>query len=101
VKLPDGKRTLDQNDKMWPMLRDIARQVEWRVNGHRTFMQPEEWKDVITAWVRKNLRLADGIDGGMVLLGERTSKMKTHEVAELIEAMYAFGADHGVKWTEE
>lgn len=95
-------RTPLQNDKMWPMLRDIADQVKWQVDGRLEYLEPEEWKDIMTAALKKHQRVAAGIDGGFVILGEHTSSMTVGQVSDLIELMYAFGADtdHKVIWSE-
>jgi hypothetical protein len=94
-------RTLDQNAKMWAMLHDIAKQVDWAVNGYQTKMSADDWKDVFTAGLTKHQRVAQGIEGGWVLLGSRTSRFKKEQMAELIEYMYAFGANHGVVWSDD
>lgn len=93
-------RSLEANKKMWAMLHDVARQVPWPVNGSLGLMEPEDWKDVFTAALRKHHRVAQGIDGGFVFLGMRTSKMNKEQMSELIELMYSFGAEREVKWTE-
>lgn len=96
------KRSLEQNDKMWAMLRDIADQVEWQVDGRLEYLEPEEWKDIMTAALKKHQRVAAGIEGGFVILGEHTSSMTIGQMSDLIELMYAFGADdtHKVVWSE-
>lgn len=91
----EPRRTLDQNSKLWPMLGDIAEQVEW----HGQKLKDFEWKDVFTAAL-KRYRAVPGIDGGIVLLGMRTSRMTKAELSELIESIYAFGAEHEVVWSE-
>ncbi len=98
----DIKRTSDQNRKMWPMLTDIAQQVKWPVDGVLRYLEPEEWKDILTAGLRKNQHVAAGIEGGFVLLGERTSKMTVGQMVELIEFMYWFGArdETRVLWSD-
>lgn len=96
LSLGRPRRTLDQNAKMWPMLNDVAVQVEWY--GER--LKPEDWKDIFTASLRKQ-KAVPGIDGGFVVLGMRTSKMKKSEFSELIELIYAFGAEHEVSWSEK
>ena len=86
---------------MWPLLRDISKQVQWQVNGALTFMDEYDWKDVFTAALKKHNRIAMGIDGGFVFLGMRTSKAKKSEIIDLIEMIYAFGSERDVKWSEE
>jgi len=95
-------RTLEQNSKMWAMLGDVADQVQWFVDGKLEWLDPEEWKDIFTAALKKHQRVSAGIDGGFVILGARTSRMTIGEMGDLIELVYAFGADpkHPVAWTE-
>jgi hypothetical protein len=93
-------RTLDQNAKMWAMLNDIARQVLWPVNGRQEHLDAEAWKDIFTASLSQEQRLAAGLRGGAVLIGAHTSGMGRRQVAELIELMYSFGAEHNVAWSE-
>jgi hypothetical protein len=95
IRITRPTRTLDQNAKVWPMLHDVSRQVEWY--GQK--LTPEEWKDVFTAALKKQ-RAVPGIDGGFVILGAHTSRMTIRELSELVELVYAFGADHDVKWSE-
>lgn len=89
------RRTLDQNAKLWPMLQDVAKQVEW----HGEHLTKEEWKDVFTAALKKQ-KAVPGIDGGFVVLGAHTSTMDKREFADLIELIYAFGSEHEVTWSE-
>lgn len=98
--LRERKRSNDQNKKLWPMLTDVSRQVQLCINGAMVWAQPEDWKDVFTAALKREQRMAMGLDGGFVMLGTRTSKMRKAEFCELIELIYAYGADHGVKWSE-
>lgn len=95
-------RTVDQNRKLWAMLRDVSRQVEWVVNGQKTLMSEWDWKDVFTASLKQQQRVAQGIDGGWVMLGCHTHNMKKAEMAELIELMLAFGANREpqVVWSD-
>lgn len=96
VEFREPKRTLDQNAKLWPMLEDVARQVEWY--GQR--LTAEEWKDVFTASLRK-AKVVPGLDAGsFVVLGLHTSKLKKAEFSCLIELIYAFGAERDVVWSE-
>jgi len=100
IKQVASKRSSSQNRKMWAMLNDIARQLMWPINGVQTHITPEDWKDLITAGLAKHQRIAQGIEGGVVMLGSRTSKMTKAELAELIEYIYWFGADRQIAWDE-
>src|SRR5690606_30424718 len=78
---------------------DISRQVEFVVNGELVKVSPEEVKDNLTASLKRETRMTMGIDGGMVLLGQRTSKMTVRQMTELIELAHAFGTERGVEWS--
>jgi hypothetical protein len=95
VTIGRPRRSLDQNSKLWPMLGDVSEQVDW--HGQR--LDPSEWKDVFSAALR-NQKVVPGIEGGFVVLGQSTSRMSVREFADLIELIYAFGAEHDVRWTE-
>ena len=82
------------------MLGDIARQVEWPVDGRMQRLTPDDWKHVLSAGLKRHQRVAMGIDGGFVILGQRTSKMTIAEMGDLIDLMYAFGNDRGVVWSD-
>lgn len=42
-----------------------------------------------------------GIDGGFVVLGQSTSRMRVSEMRDLITIIHAFGAERGVKFSDE
>ncbi|MCC3717954.1 recombination protein NinB [Rouxiella badensis] len=101
VEVSPPKRTLSQNRKMWPLLHDLSLQVVWYGEKY----DEEEWKDLITALVAKmkkqEQKTAPGIGGGVVMFGSRTSKMRVSEMVEVIEAIYWFGTEQGVTFSEE
>ena len=93
-------RSLEQNAKMWACLTDIAKQVDWFVDGKLQKLDAEEWKDILTAGLKKHQRIAQGIDGGFVILGTKTSRMRVGEMVELIEFIQWFGTEKGVRWSD-
>lgn len=99
VEIKPRTRTLDQNNILWSILTDISKQVDFVVNGGLVKVSPEEVKDILTAGLKRETRMAMGIDGGMVLLGQRTSKMTVRQMTELIELAHAFGTEKGVMWS--
>ena len=99
VELRPEKRSDAQNRIFWSIMGDISRQVQWMVDGRMVKLDPEEWKEVLSAGLRKTQRVAAGIEGGFVMLGQRTSKMGVREMGDLIELAYAFGAQHDVQWS--
>ena len=78
---------------MWANLEDIAQQVIW----YGVKLTKDEWKDVLTAALKKQ-KVVPGIEGGFVVIGARTSKMTVPEMTELIELSTAFGTQQGVKF---
>lgn len=99
IRLGRERRSLDQNAKLWPMLTDVAKQVEWLKDGEKAMMSAEEWKDLFTASLKQQ-SMAPGIEGGMVVLGMRTSRMNKELFSQLIELIYSFGSERGVEWSE-
>lgn len=99
LELRKETRSTASNRLFWSVLTDISRQVEFAVDGAMVKLEPEEVKDILTAGLKKHQRMCRGIDGGLVFLGQRTSKMTQAEMSELIELAYAFGAGKGVQWS--
>ena len=97
--LVDEPRTVDQNKRMWGLLHDIEKQLKWPVNGYEDYITADDWKDIVTAGMTKHQRVAQGIEGGWVLLGQRTHKLKKPEMSELIDYILAFGNQKGINWT--
>ncbi len=101
VTLSDVIRSLDQNAKMWPMLADFAQQVPVVVGGEKVFCDKDDWKALLTAAFGCEIRMAVGLRGGIVMLGARTSKFTTKQMAEFITFLYAEGNERGVQWSEK
>ena len=97
VKVGQPTRSLDQNAVMWPILEAFAKQLEWPINGKMTKMAAEDWKDILTAAFRQEqARVAPGLDGGMVLLGQRTREFGKREFSDWLEFLHATAAARGV-----
>lgn len=96
VEIKPANRSLDQNAKLWQMLHDLSVQVDW----HGNKLSEDEWKDVLTAALKQQ-KVVPGLEGGFVVLGQRTSKMNKKDFSELLELTYAFGAQQGVMWSEQ
>ena len=82
------------NRRMWAMLRDISRQVEWY--GRK--LDEESWKHVFSAAVQQQ-DAVPGINGGFVVLGVSTRKQSKQWFNDLFAVMEAFAAEQGVKFT--
>lgn len=101
IEVKEKTRSTEQNARMWALLTEVSRQVDWY--GQK--LTPEEWKDVFSASLKKQ-KAVPGLDGGFVILGQRTSKMSIREMGDLMTLIEAFGADKGVRfsapeWMEE
>lgn len=101
VEVREPTRNLEQNALMWVLLQCFADQLAWPVNGDRVKLEPEEWKDILSAaFEQETQRVAMGLNGGMVLLGKRTSKFGRRQFAEFIEFIRATAAERGVNLNE-
>ena len=97
VEFRRQRRTSEQNARMWAMLSDIARQTDW----HGSRLQPEDWKLIFLEALTSELRLVPNMAGdGFVPLGRSSSRLRKGEMSDLIELMFKFGAERGVKWSE-
>ena len=97
VTIKPPTRSLDQNAALWPILEAFSEQLEWPVNGAMTKLTSEEWKHIPSAAFQgESMRLAQGLNGGVVMLGMRTSKMGKRQFSEFLEFLHATAADRGV-----
>lgn len=98
VRIGEPTRSLDQNAAQWPILESFAKQLEWPINGKLQKITAEDWKDILSAAFRQaQPRVAQGIDGGMVLLGQRTREFSKREFSDWLEFLHATAADRGVE----
>jgi hypothetical protein len=99
----DEKRSNEASKKMWAMLADLSRQVPWPVffEGRCDVVKldADSWKCILTAGLAKSQRMAQGIEGGYVLLGESTRKMGKKKMAMLLDLIKLFGDSKQVRWS--
>jgi hypothetical protein len=97
VTVAEPTRSMEQNARLWASLSDVSQQVEW----HGKRLTPEDWKHVFSASLKK-LTVVPNLDGtGFVALGMSTSRMTRRELSDLLELIYAFGAERGVRFQDE
>ena len=94
LEIKPSTRSLEQNARLWVMLTDISKQVDWY--GRK--LSPDDWKHVFSAALKKQ-DVVPGLDGGFVVLGLSTSKMTKAEMCDLQTLMEAFGAEKGVRFS--
>lgn len=98
VEIFPQKRTLDQNALLWPYLTGLHEQKQWPVNGVMVNLTKVAWKTLLTAAFRQDLmQMAPGINGGIVMLGEGTSRMNKKEFSEFMQFVIATCVDWEVK----
>lgn len=96
VNIQAARRTNDQNAKMHAMLSDIA-----RAKPQGRVLTTDVWKALFMAEAGFRCHFEPSLDGtGVVPLGFKSSKLRKAEFSDLIETIYAFGAQHGVQWSE-
>lgn len=96
ITIKEATRKAVQNAKMWAMLGDISKQVEW--HGHS--LTQDEWKDVLSASLFEETTVPAVSGRKMVLLGKATSKFTVSQMTDMIEFMYMFGTQESVRWSE-
>jgi hypothetical protein len=108
VRISKPARSRDQNDKLHAMFSDVAKCCEFMGQKRDT----ETWKRLLVDSFAR-IKQAEGqpltgqgeivpnLDGtGFVQLGVQTRRLKKAECAELIEFLYAWGAEKNVRWSE-
>jgi len=97
IEFKASKRTLPQNDKMWSMLTDIARQA---THAGRRFTV-DQWKVLFMHACGSEVQFLPALDGQtFVPWGSRSSDLSKDEMSELIEFMFAWGAENGIVWSD-
>ena len=96
ITIQEDTRSLAQNRMLWACLHDVSQQVVWY--GRK--MDAESWKHVFSAALKQQ-ETVPGINGGFVVLGQSTSKMRVSEMRDLITIIHAFGAEQNVRFSDE
>jgi hypothetical protein len=98
LEVKAAKRTLPQNDRMWAMLTDIARQKD---HCGRKYT-PDEWKVLFMHACGREMQFVPALNGsGFMPLGYRSSDLSKAEMSDLIEFMLAWGAENGVEFHDQ
>lgn len=95
LNIREAKRTVEQNSKLWAMLSDISRaKPEGRTHT------AEMWKALAMHACGNAVQFENGLDGQPFPVGFRSSRLSKLQMSELIEFLYAYGARHGVQWSD-
>jgi hypothetical protein len=97
MNVQEARRTNDQNALMWALLSEIARaKPEGRV------LPVETWKALFMHSAGFKCTFEPSLDGqGVVPLGFKSSRLRKAEFSDLIEAIRAYAAEHGVALSDE
>lgn len=97
VEFKQPKRTLEQSARMWAMLGDIAKQKEHF--GQR--YDADAWKAIFLHALGRETRFVPALDGaGFLPIGQSSSDLSVSEMSELIELLFAWGAQNDVRWSD-
>jgi len=96
VIIQEDTRSLAQNRMLWACLHDVSSQVVW----YGKKLDSDSWKHIFSASL-KGQETVPGINGGFVVLGQSTSKMRVSEMRDLITLIHAFGAEQSVRFSDE
>jgi hypothetical protein len=95
----EERRNNGQNAAQWPILQAWAKQKQWPINGTLCWLTDEEWKDILTAAFEGETapRISPGFEGGMVMLGRRTSRFGKKRFSEWLDWLNAASHHAGIK----
>lgn len=96
IRLGKETRSQEQNRKLWPMLTDLQRQVP-----SMTTFSADDIKLRFLNALGVEMRFLPALENeGVFPVGLRSSTLTKAQFAGLIELLYKYGAEHGVRWSE-
>ena len=87
-------RSISQNRKLHPMIRDIKTQVKWM--GLAT---EKEWRQFFCGIIQGQKPVPTP-EGGIIMIGGSSKDLSKEQMSDCIEYMYAFGSERHVAWGE-
>ena len=96
VAIKPESRSGAQNDRLWAMLSDISRA---KPEGRQHI--PEVWKAIFMAACGHAVQFEMGLNGQPFPIGFRSSRLTKAQMSDLQEFVSAYGAEHGVIWSDE
>ena len=96
LNIRKANRSSEQNAKLWAMLSDVSRA---KPQGRE--LPPEIWKCLFMSAAGQQCRFEPSVDGrGVVPIGFKSSRLSKAEFGELLDAIDAYGSQHGVEWSD-
>lgn len=97
IEVKEPKRSDIQNDRMWAILGDIAKQGA--INGRR--FAPDEWKCIFMQAMGREVAFLPTLNSsGFFPTGFRSSDLTVQEMCDLQEFMSAYAAENEIKLME-
>lgn len=97
VSFKGARRTLPQNDRLWAMLSDVARQKEHCGRKYTT----NQWKVLFLHACGREVQFIPALDGSTFIpWGQSSSDLSKEEMSMLIDFIAAWGAENGVKFSD-
>ena len=91
IEFKEPKRSDEQNDRMWAMLGEIAKQGT--INGKE--YEPEQWKCIFMKAIGKDAQFLPTLDGNSFFpTGFRSSDLSVREMSDLQTFMEAWAAEN-------
>jgi hypothetical protein len=95
VTLREPTRSLDQSARFHAMIDDLVAQ---KPQGRE--YDKEEWKAAILKSLGREIKILQDLDGDFFPVAPRSSKLTVREMSDAMEIMSAYGAQHGIVWSE-
>lgn len=97
VSIGEETRTQEQNRLMWPLIADIQAQVP-----ETATYSADDMKLRFLHALGQEMRFLPELEGsGMFPVGQRSSTLSKSQFTALIELLFAYGAKHGVRWSDK
>lgn len=97
IEFKGPQRSIEQNDRMWAMLTDVARQ---KTHAGRRFTT-DEWKVLFMHACGREVQFLPALNGGgFVPYGQSSSDLSVAEMADLITFIMQWGDENGVAWSD-
>jgi hypothetical protein len=97
IEFKAAKRSLAQNDRMWAMLTDVAQQA---THAGRKYT-PDQWKILFMHACGREVQFLPSLDGSTFIpWGQSSSDLSKQEMTDLIEFIFAWGAENGIAFQE-
>jgi hypothetical protein len=98
VEVKSETRSLQANARMWAMLTDIAQQKEHA--GRK--QPPDKWKALFLHALGQEQEFLPSLDGKTFIpIGSSSSDLSKEEMTDMIELMFAWGAENGVVFHDD